>query len=117
MTGKDNRRSFLEKMLTGGAGIVISAMGIQSCQSGNGGAEKDDLDVTACNDLSKVSEEEVKKRNGLGYVEVSPMSDKYCNNCQLYLPPKEGQTCGGCALFKGPVFEEGYCTYWAPIVG
>lgn len=117
MTEKGDRRSFLEKILAGGTGIVISALGIQSCQSGSEAAENGDLDVTACDDLSKVSEEEVKKRNGLGYVEVSPMSDKYCSNCQLYLPPKEGQTCGGCALFEGPVFEEGYCTYWAPIVG
>lgn len=103
-----------------GSGMAIIPLVFQSCKSEGGetsekGAENS-LDVTTCDDLSKVPEAEIKKREGFGYVEESPMPDKHCKNCNLYLPPKDGQPCGGCALFKGPVFEEGYCTYWAPIV-
>lgn len=69
-----------------------------------------------CSDLSGVSAEEIKKRNDLAYVPESPIPDNQCSNCNLYLPPKEEQACGGCMLFKGPVHAEGYCTYWAPTV-
>ena len=119
MEKKKNRRAFLHSMLKFGAGAMMIPIVVQSCKS-EGGSSSDDnadaLDVTDCGDLSKTSEAEIKKREGFGYVDESPMPDKQCINCQLYLPPKDGQPCGGCALFKGPVFEEAYCAYWAPIV-
>jgi hypothetical protein len=71
-------------------------------------------DVTSCDDLGGLPEEEIDKRNGLGYVEKTPIPENNCDNCQLYLPPTATRKCGGCQLFKGPVMEEGYCTYWAP---
>ncbi|WP_372638736.1 high-potential iron-sulfur protein [Fodinibius sp.] len=37
-----------------------------------------------------------------------------CSNCSLYLEPEPGNKCGGCVLFEGPVFAEGYCDYWEP---
>ncbi len=120
MNDQIKRRAFLEKVVRVGSGMSIIPLLFQSCKSDGGNAtEKESvnsLDVTSCDDLSKVPEAEIKKREGFAYVEESPMPDKHCKNCQLYLPPKEGQSCGGCALFQGPVFEEGYCTYWAPIV-
>ena len=122
MNTKENRRAFIQSILKLGAGILMIPLVAQSCKSegGSSSGTSDDnenaLDVTDCGDLSKTSEAEIKKREGFGYVEESPMPDKNCRNCQLYLPPKEGNPCGGCALFKGPVFEEAYCTYWAPIV-
>lgn len=114
------RRKFIEDTLRFGSGLVLAPILIQGCRSGAEDSEKEEadhsLDVTSCDDLSKTPEAEIKKREGFGYVEESPMPEKHCTNCNLYLPPKEGQTCGGCALFQGPVFEEAYCTYWAPIV-
>lgn len=76
----------------------------------------DALDVSACDDLSGLSGEELAVRTKLGYVEETPLPDNHCGNCNLYLPPKEGRKCGGCMLFKGPVFSDAYCTYWAPKV-
>lgn len=72
--------------------------------------------VTSCDDYSGLSEDDLKTRKNLGYVEETPMEDRQCQNCNLYLPPEEENPCGGCALFKGPVFPEAYCTYWAPQV-
>jgi hypothetical protein len=69
---------------------------------------------SACDDLSAVSESDLATREKLGYVKTSPIADNQCQNCNLFLPPKEGEKCGGCMLFKGPVFAEAYCTYWAP---
>lgn len=114
-----NRRIFIAKTMVSGAAVIVGAQILSGCQSDDKSgksSDEDPLDVASCDDLSKVSGAEVEKRDGFGYVEESPMPDKECRNCNLYLPPREGQTCGGCALFKGPVFEEGYCTYWAPIV-
>lgn len=112
------RRRFIERMvknfIAGGA-VLLGGSLLPGCQSDSESSkEKGAGDVKSCDDLSNVSEAERKKRQGFGYVEKTPMADKKCGNCNLYTPPKEGQQCGGCILFEGPVFAEGYCTYWAP---
>ena len=70
--------------------------------------------VDPCQDLSSLSEAELKTRKGFNYVQQSPQTDMQCGNCNLFLPPGPEKKCGGCLLFKGPVNETGYCTYWAP---
>ena len=72
--------------------------------------------VDPCEDLSEVSEGEVKKREQFGYVKETPIPDNQCSNCNLWLPPLNSKPCGGCMLFQGPVYSGGYCTYWAPKV-
>lgn len=69
-----------------------------------------------CSDFTGVSQGELEKRTKFGYARQAPAPDKQCNLCKLYLPPKTGEKCGGCMLFKGPVDVNGSCTYWAPIV-
>lgn len=121
MEEKYTRRRFLERVgkniLGGGAALLLGTPLLSGCQSddeSSSGENEDSLAVESCDDLSKVSEAEIKKREGFGYVEETPMPDKRCDNCNLYKPPGEDQKCGGCILFEGPVFAEGYCTYWAP---
>lgn len=122
MKEKMKRRRFIEKTLQLGSGLALVPIVLQGCQSSGDESTSEEevpdnsMDVASCDDLSKTPEAEIKKREGFGYVEESPMPEKDCKNCNLHLPAKEGQSCGGCALFKGPVFEEAYCTYWAPIV-
>lgn len=74
------------------------------------------LSVDACSDLSGVPENDIELRKKFAYVSESPIADNQCNNCNLFLPAKAGEKCGGCLLFKGPVYPSGYCTYWAPKV-
>jgi len=69
-----------------------------------------------CSDLSGVSKNDIELRAKFAYVNESPIADNQCTNCNLFLPPREGEKCGGCLLFKGPVNPSGYCTYWAPKV-
>ena len=120
MKEKMKRRKFIEDALRVGSGVVFVPLMFQGCNSDGEESKKagpdNSMDVTSCDDLSKTPAAEIKKREGFGYVDNSPMPDQNCGNCQLHLPPKEGQSCGGCALFKGPVLEEAYCTYWAPIL-
>ena len=98
---------------------VAGAWTLDSCGPGKR-PEQEHTDshhvVTACDDLSSVSKQDMETRRKLGYVKESPIPDNQCQNCNLYLPPKGGQACGGCMLFKGPVFPASYCTYWAPKV-
>ncbi len=121
-----NRRKFCEQAVTKVSVIALGSMGLLACadkkesssssEESTAVAPANDLDVDSCDDLSKVSAEEIKKRESLGYEETTPIPDKQCSSCNLYIPPKEGKSCGGCILFKGPVYEDAYCTYWAPQV-
>ena len=113
-----SRRKFLLNTLLAGSAVLGTGLVFSSCNSGttttNESANNDDLPpVDKCNDYTGVSEAELQKRNSLGYVEETPMPESNCANCLLFLLPKEGETCGGCQLFKGPVFDNAYCTYWA----
>lgn len=65
-------------------------------------------------DVAALSAEDLKSRHALGYVDKTPMKEKRCDNCKLFVPAGEGKACGTCPLFKGPVLPKGYCTYWAP---
>ncbi len=109
-----SRKQFINQAF-GGLGTGLSALFFfVACNDEKKTEEKVSLDP--CNDFSKVSEGDLKNREKLGYVKVSPVHASNCSNCQLYLPYKETPGCGNCQLFKGPVLAEGYCTYWAPQV-
>ena len=114
---KYSRRNFIRKYA--GAMTLMSGglLGV-SCSQKKSEDEKSSSDgaVASCDDLSGLSESDIALRQKLGYVNESPIEESRCNNCNLYLPPGEGKKCGGCMLFKGPVFPEAYCTYWAPRV-
>ena len=114
-----SRRKFINKFLTTGGLFLGGAYILSSCNSNDvinkPESVKEGKAKDSCNDLSGISEGELKKRESLGYVTKSPNDENYCGNCSLYIPPKEGEACGGCLLFKGPVFKEGHCVQWAAI--
>ena len=118
----NSRRQFLRHacsvcgLLFTGAAAGTSCGTKEKTQEEKGNEKSEASNSSDCGDLSSFTKEEVAVREKLGYVEESPLPDNQCQNCNLYLPPKEGQACGGCMLFKGPVYPEAYCTYWAPKV-
>ena len=115
----NSRRLFLQKcvsagmLLTGGALLLpgCNAKEKSSAKEEGGGAPPD-----PCSDYTGLSENDLKARESMGYVKQSPIPEKQCGNCNLWLPPLEGKDCGACQLFKGPVYTAGHCTYWAPQV-
>ncbi|HYH57204.1 MAG TPA: high-potential iron-sulfur protein [Anseongella sp.] len=122
MNGIYSRRKFIRGALFSGPVLLgtglIAGLAAGACGRGKKteNAEGDSTPVNSCEDFSGVSQEELEKRKNLGYVEESPIPDNQCQNCNLWLPPAEGKECGGCTLFKGPVYASAYCTYWAPQV-
>ncbi len=116
MKTNETRRTFLFRCGRICAGGILGVSYL-SCGSKNGKNKSTAAatKVTQCDELAHVSEVELTKRKSLGYVETTPMEDKNCANCNLFIPPKDGEECGGCLLFAGPVFEEAYCTYWAEV--
>ena len=114
-----NRRKFILDLLLSSVSLFVTSLFLTGC---SGGKTEENLQPDAgasndpCNDLSGVSESDLELRKKFAYVKESPISDNQCNNCNLYLPPKDAAACGGCLLFKGPVYPSGYCTYWAPKV-
>lgn len=122
---KINRRSFCSGLLGNGALLVGTGALITACGGGEKSSEKKEenpaTETTAaeapagdpCTDFSKIEASELEKRKALGYVDKSPIPEHLCENCKLYIPGQPGANCGGCQLFKGPVFLDAYCTYWA----
>ena len=114
-----SRRKFIGKYIGATTTLLCGGLLWNGCEQKKAVGENKsstDIAVESCDDLSGVSENDIALREKLGYVKESPINDNKCNNCNLYLPPAAGKECGGCMLFKGPVYAEGYCTYWAPQV-
>jgi hypothetical protein len=125
-----SRRRFLQSLslagLMGLSGSVLAACG----GGGDSGGSADDAGADAgadasattaqadCSDLSGLTDAQKQQRTQMAqqlqYVEESPEAEKNCANCALYKQPEGGSECGGCQLFPGPVYPEGYCTSWAP---
>ena len=55
-------------------------------------------------------------RTALQYKEASDQEGKNCLNCAQFKAGAYGE-CGGCALFAGPVANNGYCLSWAAKAG
>lgn len=117
MNSKNTRRVFLRRCVTG---ITFMATGVllKSCSNQESKNQEPVTGNTSspapCSDYTGLTETDVKARQSMGYVQQSPLSDRQCNNCNLWLPPPSGKPCGKCQLFKGPVEPGGHCTYWAP---
>ena len=125
-----SRRSFIERLsfagLVGGVGAWVAGCGGASENgdasdaadaSGSGGVS-DATDMAAdesfsCMDTSGLEEADITMRTTLQYTDTSPMPDKDCENCVLYVQPAAGSNCGTCQTVKGPIHPLGYCTIWA----
>ena len=115
-----SRRKFINKCFKTGSLFLGGALFL-NCRGKNessSNASENKIQSTLedpCNDLTDVSEGEIKKRQSLGYVKQSAVPNNSCGNCALYIPAKPDKKCGGCILFKGPVYIEGHCVQWAAI--
>jgi hypothetical protein len=104
---KIDRRFFLQACCSS----MLVVIGASSCETKE---KKTVTSTNPCFDYSGLADEDLKKRKSLGFVEKAPTENKHCGNCNLWLPAQQGEQCGKCQLFKGPVAAESYCTYWAP---
>ena len=110
-----SRRKFIGRYLFFSSILTALNVAWQGCDQKKGDSKeaKTSATIDACDDFTGVSEDDLKARRKLGYVNESPIAEMTCNKCKLWLPPTSGKACGGCMLFKGPVFPGGYCTYWS----
>ncbi len=106
-----SRRMFISKCLGIGSMFLGIAVVLSSCELNQPPVE-DKKGVSlknACDDFSGVSKSEIEKRQKFAYVDKSPVTESYCGNCSMYVPKDQNKECGGCMLFKGPVYSSGYC--------
>ena len=104
-----SRRRFLSRLAASGAALGAGGL-LAAC--GGGGAPRT---ATACEGYAALSPGEIQTREGFQYVDATPDATKNCANCLSYVAPEasgDGPACGGCALFPGPVVENGYCIGW-----
>ena len=115
----NSRRSFLQKCFSSVLSLAMIPVVVESCHSKSNVPEKKNNTASStdpCGDYSGLSEEDIKKRQSLGFVQKASSAERQCGNCNLWLPPADNQACGICQLFKGPVPSTASCTYWAPKV-
>ena len=103
-----SRRDFLARFAA--AGAVVSASSVLAA-CGGGGAP---TTAAACDGYATLTPEEIQARQTLQYVDNTTDPAKNCKNCIQYNWDSEGNGCGGCKLFAGPVLPNGYCAVWAP---
>ena len=121
MENKDySRRKFVHTCFSAaslflGSALFLNCRGKTESSATKSENTKQSTSKDPCNDLTAISDGEIKKRQSLGYVLNSANPDTTCGNCGLYIPPKPNDKCGGCILFKGPVYKEGHCVQWAAI--
>lgn len=111
-----NRKNFLRTAALGvvSGSVLLSACGGDSTNGKSteaaGGAPA--AGAADCNDLSSVSEADLKQREAVQYVTVSTDTEKRCSNCRFMQVGTQANGCNGCQLFKGPVNPEGNCKSW-----
>ena len=114
MQGACSRREFVATCINSGSVFLSVGLMAGACIKKESPQETP-KSPESCDDFSDVSEAELEKRNKFAYVKQAAEVGKQCKACKLYLPPRTGEKCGGCMLFKGPVDANGSCTYWAPL--
>jgi len=109
------RKDFLKKISLFGVVAAGSSAVLTACGGSGDSSTSEPAAVAAadpCEDLTGLADSDKQMRTTLGYVKEGEDPAKRCDNCQLYVLPAEGSSCGGCTLFKGPVHPEGYCNSW-----
>jgi hypothetical protein len=123
---KLNRREFFERAAMLGAVAAGAGSFLAACQKqgGNGaeaeggaGAQKAEGGGAkggelSCTDTAGLSEQQIKVRESLNYVDKSPKPEQLCENCQLYKEAPSAGECGGCQTVPGPIHPKGWCTAW-----
>lgn len=116
---KMSRRQFVQTAATGVVSVTALGLLITGCEKQ--GADSAAPEGTApaetaekaldCTDTTGLTETEIATRKSLAYVDQSPIPEKLCSNCQLFVPAK-GDGCGSCTVVKGPIHPAGYCNSW-----
>jgi|SRR5579859_3388894 len=97
------RRDLLRRSAGLGA-VALGVGGVLACDHKPKGPH--------CTDESGLTPDEVTARHTLEYVEKTPDPQKYCTNCQQFVPPPSGKGCGTCKVVKGPINPDGHCKSW-----
>jgi hypothetical protein len=62
-----------------------------------------------CDGLPGLEPADVQLRTTLEYKDKSPLPERECVACSLYLPAPAAGTCGKCKVVKGPIHPQGTC--------
>lgn len=103
-----NRKDFLKQFGLMGVAVVGASTLVTAC----GGSESSGPAPDPCKDVSGLTDQDKNMRTSLSYVEETEIPEQRCDNCQLYKLPENGNGCGGCLLFGGPVTAAGWCSSW-----
>jgi hypothetical protein len=62
-----------------------------------------------CDGLPGLAPADLQLRTTLQYLDTTPVPDRACVNCTLYVAAPEDGQCGTCKVVKGPIHPNGTC--------
>jgi hypothetical protein len=68
----------------------------------------------SCDKTLGLTQDEIKTRKSLGYVDRGTDPNRLCLGCEQYMPPPNADECGTCKVLKGPVHTKGTCNLFTP---
>lgn len=92
-----NQRALTRRDLLSGGGLAALA-GVVNCQKRE----------FSCLEPDQLPEPDFKARQAVGYVERAADAARRCDACQHW-QPAEDDSCGGCAVLRGPIHPLGTC--------
>jgi len=105
-TIKLSRRDFFQRAAVLGASATVGGILLSACRGGGGGSSS-----YTCTDTSGLEPGDIQMRTTTNYMDKTATPNQWCHNCTHWQPAGENE-CGGCAVLKGPIHAEGWCTLW-----
>lgn len=101
LTRRQALASAVHLTVLSGAALVASACDRGQLHCGDGGA------------ADNLSEADRAQRKSSGYIDRTLDPKRRCDNCAYWHARVSDWTCGACAVVKGPIHPDAFCTLWA----
>jgi len=86
-------------LLTGGGLVVVATFACQKREF-------------ACTDTPQLPAPDAEARGAIKYVDRAADPTRHCDGCQHWRPA-DSDSCGGCAVVRGPIHPLGTCQLFA----
>ncbi|MFB6196527.1 MAG: high-potential iron-sulfur protein [Haloplanus sp.] len=100
----------------GGGGATATPTATPTTTSGGDGGVPAAYETATSQAGVQRNPDSLSSKEAVNYQE-SPKNGQKCSGCQFYIPDKNGDGLGACAIVAGTIDPEGYCVSYAEYQG